>query len=565
MKRILLINLLLFSAILFPQTGWFWQNPKPAGLDLYDVESLSPLVFIAAGKAGSIIKSTNSGRDWTQIYLAIDINIHAFSFINENTGFALGTRAQDGTAGDTGNLVFMKSTDSGDNWSEKDMPQNANLNSGQYDIEFADDVHGVIIWTNSNYNCEILATSDGGINWSLVHQNDNYGSVELRHNGSGLIVGQQGKILRTVNYGFTWTEIIIDVPEPLLNVKLVNDYLGFAVGSLGTIVKTTDGGLTWVLQNSGEDSLLLTAVDFIDEYNGIITGENGIILRTTNGGTTWVRQVSPISIFLYSIAYSNSNNIIAVGESGTIIISANSGNNWVLISKDAAPGAELSSVHFTNSDVGTAVGYPGVILRTSNAGVDWIQQYSGVEEQLLSAFFINEFLGFTCGSNGVILKTTDGGENWISLPTGTTQTLRGMQFISSSSGHVVGDSGIILSTNDGGSNWHSSNVLQGISLHGVFFLNELHGWVSGGYNGSVWKTTDGGITWDLIFWGSMIYKIYFSDINTGIITGDKGDGTRLVRRTTNGGQTWYAPYFDSNFTLSEWRICLSQMKKTALS
>src|ERR1043166_6980553 len=47
--------------------GWFWQNPRPQGNNLYGVFMLDPLRAVAVGGGGTILKTDDEGIHWTLI------------------------------------------------------------------------------------------------------------------------------------------------------------------------------------------------------------------------------------------------------------------------------------------------------------------------------------------------------------------------------------------------------------------------------------------------------------------------------------------------------------------
>ena len=56
------------------------------------------------------------------------------------------------------------------------------------------------------------------------------------------------------------------------------------VGREGKIIKTMNGGSTWTIQSGGTNENLWS-VCFPDANNGYAVGNNGTILKTNNGGT----------------------------------------------------------------------------------------------------------------------------------------------------------------------------------------------------------------------------------------------------------------------------------------
>lgn len=87
----------------------------------------------------------------------------------------------------------------------------------------------------------------------------------------------------------------------------------------------------------------------------------------------------------------------------------------------------------------------------------------------------------------------------------------------------------------------------------IFFIDENNGWIAGGYwfpeqlqqsrrlVGIIAHTTDGGNTWTVQLKnppGTVLRKIWFSDINNGWIIGTGPVETGALLHTEDGGQNW---------------------------
>lgn len=86
------------------------------------------------------------------------------------------------------------------------------------------------------------------------------------------------------------------------------------------------------------------------------------------------------------------------------------------------------------------------------------------------------------------------------------------------------------------SQWVQLNSPVTTNLYGVQFLNPDTGFVVGA-QGTILKTTDGGLNWLNIqppALTSDLYDLHFWDASTGVLVGSGG----LILRTADGGQTW---------------------------
>jgi len=282
----------------------------------------------AVGDSGTILKTTDSGKNWQRQISGVPHDLHAVYFVKADTGWAVGLRNK-----------ILKTSNGGQTW----QPQHT---EGLF--HFSDDVHflnsttGIAVGKYGG-NGEVLRTTNGGQNWtSMLTDAILLKSVHFVDNQRGWAVGVGGTrisitgrdlpsedlvvivdnprsiILRTTNGGVTWTSIRFATTEWLRGVFFADLNSGWAVGDNGRILKTTDGGVSWRNQASGTTATLY-AVDFINALTGLAVGKNGIILKTFDGGASWVVEASGTNVLLYSVDFVNETTAWAVGAGGTIL------------------------------------------------------------------------------------------------------------------------------------------------------------------------------------------------------------------------------------------------------
>ena len=93
---------------------------------------------------------------------------------------------------------------------------------------------------------------------------------------------------------------------------------GIVVGNGGTILNTINGGTTWTSSTSGTTQNL-NAVYYADASNVWACGNNGIILKSSDGGVTWASEISGTTEMLNAIHGIGITDIWACGNNGTII------------------------------------------------------------------------------------------------------------------------------------------------------------------------------------------------------------------------------------------------------
>lgn len=170
-------------------------------------------------------------------------------FLNDSIGFIICKDTLD-------NAVILKTTNSGNDWSETKL-LNHNLFT---DIYFLSDSTGFVIGTNGT----ILRTDDYGENWQNVSSSttNRLNSIDFSNDSIGYIVGDNGDFLGTQDAGITWDS------EPFLNsidliyVRTFNDYT-YILDSNGYLYSNHD--ISSISINSNESIAIYPnpAIDFI--------------------------------------------------------------------------------------------------------------------------------------------------------------------------------------------------------------------------------------------------------------------------------------------------------------
>ena len=125
--------------------------------------------------------------------------------------------------------------------------------------------------------------------------------------------------------------------------------------------------------------------------------------------------------------------------------------------------------------------------------------------------------------------------DWVSTASGTSNDLMDVLFVNQNTGYACGDNGTIIKTTNGGINW--VNQITGTSdFLTSLAMNPSNSSViyAAGNNGVILKTINGGTNWSMQNIGGLYDDVVFKDINTGITAGFGG----FMYRTTNAGNNW---------------------------
>ena len=101
--------------------------------------------------------------------------------------------------------------------------------------------------------------------------------------------------------------------------------------------------------------------------------------------------------------------------------------------------------------------------------------------------------------------------------------------------YITGYNGQIFKTTDGGTIWSLISTVTLYNMYGIYFIDSNIGY-SVGENGTIIKTEDGGNHWVNQNSGTSnnLVDVKFLDANMGIAAGWSG----TILKTTNGGSTW---------------------------
>jgi len=358
----------------------------------------------------------------------------------------------------------------------------------------------------------LFKSVDGGGSWKAVGTVDGVTSLAIDPiNSTTLYAGTSIGVVKSTNAGESWVDagnnlpsgtvrgLLIDPSAPSTLYALINNVNpSFGTGAnQSAIFKTTDSGNSWTALNTGfppsayisvlalAPSAPSTLYAFAPAFDPTQSGGPliGGLLKSTDGGKSWTTlNTLPGGAFVNSLAIDpmNSSTVYATVNS-RLLKSSDGGQSWETLNSDLPPNTNISFVVIDHADP--------------------------------SAVYVAIMSFSPMGLSAGLLKSTDGGTSWrnlsLTIPAGTVVNAVVLN-PASPSGIYVGASGIpvgppglpaggasggVFKSTDGGETWNSASAgIGGFDVRGLA-INSLTGVVYAGGFGGVAASFDDGLTW----------------------------------------------------------------------
>lgn len=486
---------------------------------------------------GDTVRVTGENNDFT---------LHSIDFLDENNGWIIQSRwnsslnkinsqllitHNSGTnwfevGSDSESLVIVKFVDQKEGWAISEVNDGTGSNSGAAD---------------NKMRHNILHTIDGGIHWDIQWEGEQISTSEFdlwfQDNTFGFaLVGST--LIATQNGGKQWSSVSFSddnfTPQ---HMSFTDAKTGWVVGISGqdnvilSVLHTIDGGKSWRRQfykdYAGSGPMGSIGINFIDEDTGwFLTSDmntwKGELYYTDDAGADWemINKVGCARPY----------------PTGMEFISEQVG--WIPL--DAGAGPIEGGLEYTRDG-----GNSFHILGINDKGSYGTQKISSAKE----LDFITEQQGWVIGrsmNNGdYLIRTNDGGNTWDQVYPNLIPT-KDISFVNDQIGFGLGvpsDPGALLSTEDGGNSWQMvKSFSQEYSPQKISFIDANTGWVfdtSANPMPVILHTTDGGKTWtklgNLPEYTSLDYFQFFNAENGIIVSAGQND---TLYRTVDGGETW---------------------------
>jgi photosystem II stability/assembly factor-like uncharacterized protein len=293
-------------------------------------------------------------------------------------------------------------------WELQDSGTTQNLNS----VDFIDAETGIVVGDGGT----ILRTINGGDEWLPVESGtgQNLYSVCFFTENNAVVVGAGPTLLRSEDSGSNWTQININgLIYDLFSVFIYPEGNGIAGGDAQTILSTNDAGLTWDIDQTDYWGGGFWGAHMVDNEVGFLAGENSIMAPllafTTDGGNYFDFEYFYLVDGMVSYEGRSLNCYFFNSQSGIVI--SRRWDGWGCVTRVDLPSFTTdhyttlyNSVDFLDNDFGLIVGNNGAVLKTDNGGLVWESEVALYAHFMDVDLPLDNILAYAVGQQGKIAK-----------------------------------------------------------------------------------------------------------------------------------------------------------------
>jgi photosystem II stability/assembly factor-like uncharacterized protein len=567
MKTFLLaLTILLSSSKVFAQQPLVTNWQRVATIDYTSVARQSTTTLVATSTHGYLYYTRDNGDTWIPQRIGDSLVLTSISFADSLNGMLLDNRTRLLVTTDGGGTWVLRAAEL---IGREGLTNNTFFlaEEAHTTVKYLALDNAII----ADYQGALWRSTDGGNSWSKKRDGtkafDHWlgvASIYFRPNEIDGYAFKRGvPALRTSDGGETWTEVEVGSGDSisLLTADFWNDQRG-AIAGWGHIYFTTDGGTTWRDKRLPDEIYsYLTAIKFLGMNSFVAMGPAGQVYYSEDFGQTinLVLMEPGFQIGMVRSAEMTSDGVLFVGEGG-VVYRARSTKEWQVLHEVSY---EITDFQVHKDGRWQYVAGGNFIGTSTDSGATW--EYAELPEQIQTILPAFHTIHFTDENSGILLseewpkqgmETSDAGRTWapISITSNAGTQIKEVRFGSSYSGYGIGGGGIMRTT-DAGRTWFKSATFPTTNPWKLWALDSLTAFTAEivfepkRYH-KVFATSDGGETWRELGAPKITYlhDIYFPTKDIGFLSADAGS----VYRTTDAGITWTAMQMGPTYTNMRW-------------
>ena len=382
----------------------------------------------------------------------------------------------------------------------------------------------------------IFQTTDGGAEWSLIESTpDPEGRLEARN----------VRVVKIHPFG----------PDTIFIATVRGAYKSTDGGEGWTLLPIgIDHGPDWPVGEWDRFEISGTNPPVLFVGNGM----SGALFRSTDSGESWLPINGPSSMKVVK-ADPVSPNIVYIAAGARLWKSSDSGATWQFISQIGGLNTDIEVDPVDPEIIYIARWATDALIKSTDGGESWIDiTPSGLSDNWLKNVEVAPLDHNTiivCSSYDRVMRSTDGGANWEEANQGITGANRRAQTLTSD--HETGiiylgmyAGGIYRSTDDGASWEKISYNVTGAQMLDISVNMRNPDTLFAATKNGIYMSVDGAAIWEYVELDYPDSNYYFNWVNVEVdpydpsyvyanYSGRSGSGYNMaLYRSTDGGATW---------------------------
>ena len=540
------------------QTDFWQETTVPKGDYVVSIAFDSTGNIFAATQYGGVFRTTDNGDHWTQVNSGLP-EYYATCLAGLPDSSIL--------AGVYGG--FYRSTDQGMNWNER-----FRTDSMSTSMSMTTDASGYFFAATGATG--IFRSTNFGKTWSRTRAGLTDSTINFVRISAGRDVfagSWTSGLFRSTDMGASWAATsLANIPV----VAMVEDSpKHFIAGTCCSgVYASSDNGTSW--NQSGLAGSRIRALAVTAKGRIVAGTEDGMYISTDHGAS-W-SLIGYSGVMFTCLEVGPSGRIVAGTYGDGVIRSTDDADTWSPPFNDLTL---ISANQLLCTKAGTIFAATSrSVFRSTDNGVRWVQCYQGLTTTYISAIVEGDSGWIFAGtSDQGVFRSKDNGDTWgkfgpsgISIRslafnrTGALMAASGSVYIMSKDGsgwtqshlpisietarvlavdsagtaYAGADTGGVFISTDNGGNWHKSGLPDfPVPALTVTIRQSL---LTGGYDGRVNRSTDGGSTWAFSGTGMQAWRIYFLATHPKgtLFAGTSGPGGGTLYTSTDDGLHWSA-------------------------
>jgi photosystem II stability/assembly factor-like uncharacterized protein len=256
---------------------------------------------VAVGDRGYIVISDDQGKSWRRAKAPAAPLLTAVDFLDDQLGIAVGH-----------DTTILSTSDRGETWTARlSAPAEGRP---LLDVVFVKKDFAVAVGAYGAY----FESADAGATWKarkITADDKHFNAILELGEGHLLILGEEGTILASADWGKTWTPVESPYKGSFFGAIVTGDGAVVAFGMRGRIYRSTDKGRTWTQVDNASNAALIGG-ERLPDGAIVLAGSAGTALVSRDQGRSFVPIATGTTKAFAKPILGRPDSVLLLGEAG---------------------------------------------------------------------------------------------------------------------------------------------------------------------------------------------------------------------------------------------------------